>query len=66
MRVLMFRNGVEDTVIWAYEHHILEAGDVVARGNWCVVRRKRGRVIAHAIDEGTRLEVAGKAIKLGK
>ncbi|MCC7193199.1 MAG: heparinase II/III family protein [Phycisphaeraceae bacterium] len=66
MRVT-FKN-VEDTIIWAYEHHLLEAGDVVARGNWCVVRRSRksGKVLAHAIDEGTRLEVAGKPMKLDK
>ncbi|MCX5661601.1 MAG: hypothetical protein NTW19_18140 [Planctomycetota bacterium] len=59
---------VEDTIIWAYEHHLLEAGDVVARGRWCVVRRSRktGRVLDHALGEGTRLNVAGKELKVGR
>ena len=53
---------VEDTIIWAYEHHLLEAGDVKARGNWCVVRRNRvtGEVLRYALHDGARLEVAGK------
>src|SRR6185369_3169695 len=39
---------VEDTLIWAYEHRLLMAGDVDARGRWVVVRRSRksGRVRA--------------------
>jgi hypothetical protein len=38
---------VEDTVIFAYEHNLLEAGDVSGRGQWCVVRRSRrnGRIL---------------------
>ena len=37
----------EDTLIFAYEHHLLEAGGVKARGPWCVERRSRasGRVV---------------------
>ena len=55
---------IEDTIIWAYEHHLLEAGDILARGDWCVVRRskKTGRVLAHEMSDGTRLEVGGKKI----
>ena len=57
---------VEDTLIWAYEHHLLEAGDVVARGRWCVVRRERatGAVRRYAIHNGTRLEVAGRPLAI--
>lgn len=38
---------VEDTLIFAYEHNLLEAADIVARGPWIVVRRDRrsGRVL---------------------
>lgn len=52
---------VEDTVIFAYEHNLLEAGDVVGRGQWCVVRRSRnnGRILAHALGHGTGLAVGG-------
>lgn len=55
---------VEDTVIWAYEHQMLEAGDVSGRGRWCVVRRSRktGRVLRHALGEGESLIVAGRRI----
>ncbi|MCX5662639.1 MAG: hypothetical protein NTW19_23410 [Planctomycetota bacterium] len=57
-------SGVQDTIIWAYEHHLLEANGVVARGEWCVVRRnaKTGKVIDSAIHEGTRLVVDGKKL----
>lgn len=53
---------VEDTIIFAYEHNMLEAGDIKGRGQWCVVRqsRKTGRVLAHALGHGTDLHVAGK------
>lgn len=55
---------IEDTIIWAYEHHLLEADDIVARGNWCVVRRSRktGRVLAYEMNDGSRLEVGGKSV----
>ena len=55
---------VEDVVIFAHEHGLLEAGDVRARGRWCVVRRDRksGRVLHHAVGDGVRLEVAGKRV----
>jgi hypothetical protein len=54
----------EDTVIWAYEHNLLEAGDVRSVGQWCVVRRERrtGRVRAHALGQGTELSVEGKSV----
>lgn len=53
---------VEDTIIWAYEHNLLEAGDVKGRGQWCVVRRSRktGRVLVHTLGHGTSLQVSGK------
>ncbi|MCX5660574.1 MAG: heparinase II/III family protein [Planctomycetota bacterium] len=52
---------VEDTIVWAYEHPMLEADDVVARGNWCVVRRDMAtrRVLRHALHGGDRLTVEG-------
>jgi hypothetical protein len=59
---------VEDTLIWAYQHHLLEAGDVVARGNWCVVRRarKNGRVLHAAGGELSAMSVAGVKVPLKK
>jgi len=58
---------VTDTIIWAFEHHLLEAGEVKARGKWCVVRRSRrtGEVIGYQIHEGDRLEVAGAPLPVG-
>ena len=55
---------VYDTLIWAYEHHLLEAGDVEARGQWCVVRRDRrsGRVVNFAVGEGEVLRVGGRLL----
>jgi hypothetical protein len=55
---------VEDTVIFAFEHGLLEAGDVRGRGTWCVVRREAesGRVLAWQMGEGRRLEVAGRVV----
>jgi hypothetical protein len=49
---------VEDTVIWAYEHHLLEAGGIKACGQWCVVRRRlaAGRVVQSDVEGGTLLE----------
>lgn len=46
--------GVTDTLVWAYEHRLLEADGVSARGQWCLTRRARrtGRVLAHAVDTG--------------
>jgi hypothetical protein len=57
---------VEDIFIWAYEHNLLEADDVKARGQWCVVRRSRktGKVLTHALGEGTSLAVAGRALRV--
>jgi hypothetical protein len=64
VRITFPNLGVQDTLIWAYEHHLLEAGDVRARGNWCVVRQAtaNGKVLSHAIGEGTSLIVAGKRL----
>ena len=55
---------VEDTLIFAYEHNLLEAGDIVARGQWVVVRRSRktDRVLDYALHNGTSLSVAGKTV----
>ncbi len=57
---------VEDTIIFAHEHRLLEAADVKGRGHWCVVRRDRqsGRIIHHAISEGTSLAADGKQLNI--
>jgi len=56
---------VEDTLIWAYEHHLLEAGDIRARGQWCLVRRSRasGRILNSTLMGDTRDEVGGQTPK---
>jgi hypothetical protein len=48
---------VEDVLIYAHEHHVLEADGIRARGRWCVVRRDRasGRVIESAVGDGKML-----------
>ena len=58
---------VEDTLIWAYEHHLLEAGGVSARGQWIVVRRARssGKLRRFASADLTRLTVDSKTIPTG-
>jgi len=55
---------VVDTLIWAYEHHLLDADDIEARGQWCLVRRDRrsGRVLSHALSKGTVIRVAGRTL----
>lgn len=55
---------VEDTLIFAYEHRILEAGDVRASGNWCVVRRNKatGKTLDYAVADGVMLAVGGKPL----
>lgn len=55
---------VEDIIIWAYHHGLLEAADIKARGQWCVVRRKRktGRLVDYTMGEGTGLNVDGKKL----
>jgi len=57
---------VEDTLIWAYEHNMLAAAGVIARGQWVVVRRSRktGRLLDCAMGAGESLQVDGKNIKL--
>jgi hypothetical protein len=42
---------VQDTLIFAYEHLLLEAGEAHERGPWCVIRRSRksGRVTAREL-----------------
>ena len=56
---------VEDTLIFAYEHNLLEAGEVKGRGQWCVVRRSRktGRALAWELGRGTSLSVSGKGLE---
>jgi len=53
---------VEDVLMFAHEHRVLDAADVSARADWCVVRRSRksGKVLDYALGEGARLEVAGR------
>jgi len=59
--------GIQDTIIWASGHGLLEADGVKGRGRWVVVRRggRGGRVLAHAIDQGDRLEVDGRSYPVG-
>jgi len=54
---------VNDTLIFAYDHNLLDVEDIRGRGQWCVVRRSQatGEVLSHAIGHGTTLEVAGCA-----
>ena len=61
------RAAITDTIIWAYEHRLLEAGDISARGDWCVVRRDAGsgKVLDYAMGDGASLRVAGKALSVG-
>ncbi|MBI2441925.1 MAG: heparinase II/III family protein [Lentisphaerae bacterium] len=53
---------VVDTVLWAYDHHLLEADGIKARAQWCVVRRQRktGRVLYFALGDGYTLAINGK------
>jgi hypothetical protein len=55
---------VEDTIVCAYGHKILTAGDIDARGDWLVVRRElsTGRVLAHRLSGGSYLKVGGQQI----
>ena len=57
-----------NTLVFAYDHCLLEADSIVGRGQWCVVRRDRatGKVVDYAIGHGTRLEVAGRPLKIRK
>ena len=66
LAVRITHGGVEDILIFAYEHDLLEAADVRGRGRWCVVRRERasGRIVAHALGDGTELVVAGRKLRL--
>ncbi len=52
---------VEDTIVYAYEHRILEANGIAARGDWCVVRRDRasGKTLAACVHHGTLLSDRG-------
>lgn len=65
-KVTFAKAGVEDTIIWAYEHHQLRANGVEARGRWCVVRRaiNSRKVLAYHVDEATRLEIDGKPVRV--
>jgi len=49
-----------DTFVFAYENHILEAGAVVGRGRWCLVRQNaEDQVVAHAAGAADSLTVNG-------
>lgn len=56
---------VEDTILWAYEHPMPEADDLVARGNWCVIRRDIAtrRVLQHALHGRDCLTVEGVRLR---
>lgn len=55
---------VEDVLIWAYEHNLLEAADIRGRGQWCLVRRARRtrKILAVARSRGATLSVDGKEL----
>ena len=55
---------VEDIMIFAFDHGLLEAADIKARGHWCVVRRNRstGAVQDYAVGEGVSLVVGSTPI----
>ncbi|MBN4073937.1 hypothetical protein JYT61_00090 [bacterium AH-315-E10] len=55
---------VVDTIIFAFEHNLLEADGIVGRGRFCVVRRNRktGRVVAKSLGYGSELRVDGKRL----
>jgi hypothetical protein len=55
---------VEDTLVFAFDHSLLEAGPVHGRGHWCVVRRSRrsGRVLAWELADGTALSVESRPL----
>ena len=57
---------VEDVLMFAHEHRVLDAADVSARADWCVVRRSRrsGKVLDCALGAGSQLEVSGRRISL--
>lgn len=64
LAVRVIADGIEDIVIFAYEHNLLEAAEIVGRGMWCVVRRavRTGRVLAWELGYGTSLSVGGRGL----
>ena len=58
------QGGTVDTLIYAWDHRILEAADIAGRGNWCLVRRDResGQVIGAALDDGGRVCIDGESV----
>ncbi|MBI3987029.1 MAG: heparinase II/III family protein [Lentisphaerae bacterium] len=68
LAVSIASESVVDTVIFAYEHQLLEAvptleeAGISGRGQWCVVRRARksGKALAWTLGNGTRLSVGGR------
>ena len=55
--------GYSDTIVFAYEHDLLEAGDVVGRGKWAVVRRdRRGRIVGWTLGHGRSLKAGGRVL----
>jgi len=59
---------VEDVLIFAFDHRMLEADGVRGRGQWCVVRRSRktGRVLASAMGGGAWLEADGRPLPVAR
>lgn len=57
---------VEDVLVWSFEHHLLDAADIQARGQWCLVRRSRatGKVLRHTISRGVSFKVGGKTLPM--
>lgn len=53
---------IEDTIIFAYEHQLLETDGIRGRGQWCVVRRQResGKLISWELGNGVSLKIDGR------
>ncbi len=57
--VQVTHENIEDTIIFAYEHQLLETKGIHGRGQWCVVRRKResGKLISWELGNGISLKI---------
>jgi hypothetical protein len=55
---------IQDTIICAYGHRLLTAGDIDARGDWVVVRRRvsTGQVLRHKVSGGDWVKVGGRRL----
>lgn len=61
---IAFRD-VEDTLIFGYEHNLLEADGIRARGQWVIARRacRTGNLVDWTLGCGTRLVVDGQRVR---